>query len=72
MCLLASLQNKYNLILESEIHHSEEHWRVFINVLPLWLRCQRICLQCGRTRAQSLGQEDPREKGMATHSSILA
>ena len=22
--------------------------------------------------AQSLGQEDPREKGMATHSSILA
>ena len=34
VCLLASLQNKYNLILESEIHHSEEHWRVFINVLP--------------------------------------
>ena len=24
------------------------------------------------TRAQSLGQEDPPEKGMATHSSILA
>ena len=24
------------------------------------------------TRVQSLGQEDPREKGMATHSSILA
>ena len=24
------------------------------------------------TRAQTLGQEDPLEKGMATHSSILA
>ena len=24
------------------------------------------------TRAQSLGQEDPLQKGMATHSSILA
>ena len=24
------------------------------------------------TRSQSLGQEDPLEKGMATHSSILA
>ena len=27
--------------------------------------------QC-RRRVQSLGQEDPLEKGMATHSSILA
>ena len=25
-----------------------------------------------KTRAQSLGREDPLEKGMATHSSILA
>ena len=24
------------------------------------------------TQVQSLGQEDPREKGMATHSSIIA
>ena len=28
--------------------------------------------QCKRHRAQSLGQEDPLEKGMAIHSSILA
>ena len=28
--------------------------------------------QCKRRRAQSLGQEDPLEKGMAIHSSILA
>ena len=38
----------------------------------------RICLQCRRLPAikemwvPSLGQEDPLEKGMATHSSILA
>ena len=25
-----------------------------------------------KTQVQSLGQEDPQEKGMATHSSILA
>ena len=32
---------------------------------------KKICLQC-RTGVWSLGQEDPLEKGMATHSSILA
>ena len=29
-------------------------------------------LQCGKTQVRSLGQEDTPEKGMATHSSILA
>ena len=36
---------------------------------------KRICLQCKRhrqTQVQSLGGEDPLEKGMATDSSILA
>ena len=37
-----------------------------------WLRRWRICLQFRRPRVQSLGQEDPLEKGMAIHSSILA
>ena len=41
--------------------------------LPWWLRHWRICLQCGRPRFDwSLGREDPLEKEMATHSSILA
>ena len=31
-----------------------------------------ICLHCGKTRVLSLGREDPLEKEMATHSSILA
>ena len=32
--------------------------------------CQ--CVETEKTRVQSLGQEDPLEEGMATHSSILA
>ena len=31
----------------------------------------RICLPMQKTRVHSLGQEDPLEKEMATHSSIL-
>ena len=33
---------------------------------------QRICLPVRETQVQSLGEEDPLEKEMATHSSILA
>ena len=32
--------------------------------------CQ--CRRCKRCRFDSLGQEDPLEEGMATHSSVLA
>ena len=35
-------------------------------------QCWRICLQTQEMQVQSLGWEDPLEKGMATHSSILA
>ena len=31
-----------------------------------------ICLQCRRPRFGTLSREDPLEKGMATHSNILA
>ena len=37
--------------------------------LPRWLR---ICLQMQETQVKSLVQEDPLEKEMETHSSILA
>ena len=33
---------------------------------------KEICRQCRRAGVQSLGQEEPLEKEMATHSSILA
>ena len=40
-----------------------------------WFSWQRICLriqETQETRVQSLGQEDPVEKEMTTHSSMLA
>ena len=40
--------------------------------LPSWPSRYRIHLQCRRPRFWSLGQEDPLEKEMATHSSVLA
>ena len=40
--------------------------------LPWLLRWESICLQCRETQVLSLGQEDPLEKEMATHSSTLA
>ena len=38
----------------------------------LWLRQSSTCLAMRETRVPSLGQEDPLEKEMATHSSTLA
>ena len=40
--------------------------------LPLWLRGIKNQPAMQETQVRSLGQEDPLEKGMATHSSILA
>ena len=40
--------------------------------LPRWLSGKRICLPIQEMLVQSLGWEDPLEKEMATHSSILA
>ena len=39
--------------------------------LPLWLRGIKNQPAMQETQVRSLGQEDPLEKGMATHSSIL-
>ena len=39
--------------------------------LPWWLSGKRICLLRQETSVRSLDQEDPLEKEMATHSSIL-
>ena len=49
--------------------HSKELFRCW---LPWWLSWLRICLPIQETRVQSLGQKDTLEKGIATHSSILA
>ena len=46
--------------------------RLRIFGFPRWLRWYRIHLSIQETQVQSLGQEDPLEKGMATHSSVFA
>jgi len=40
--------------------------------LPWWLSGKKICPPIQETWVQSLDQENPLEKGMATHSRILA
>ena len=37
--------------------------------LPWWLSGKEICFSTQETQVQPLGQEDPLEKEMATHSS---
>ena len=49
--------------------HKAKSWYKVRHGLPWWLRQYRIC-NAGDL-VQSLGEEDPLEKGMATHSSIL-
>ena len=55
----------------------EEHtkltafWVSFLGWASLVAQRVNICLQSGKTVVRSLCQEDPLEKGMATHSSIL-
>ena len=40
--------------------------------LPSWFSSKKSRLSIQETQVRSLGQEDPLEKEMATHSSILA
>ena len=44
---------------------------IFTPGLPWWHSGKRICLPLQAIQVQSLGQEDPLEKEMAAHSSIL-
>ena len=60
----------------SSCHHSEPSIRIFILLmksygLPRWLR-DKNPPAVQKTRVQSLDQEDPLEKKMATHSTTLA
>ena len=60
----------------SSCRHSEPSIRIFILLmksygLPRWLR-DKNPPAVQKTRVQSLDQEDPLEKKMATHSTTLA
>ena len=48
------------------------HKYVYIIGLPCWLRWSKNPPAIQETRVRSLGQEDSLEKGISTHSSILA
>ena len=52
--------------LKSLIHRDEGEW---LSLVAQWLR---ICPPMQEIWVRSLGQEDPLEKEMATHASILA
>ena len=44
----------------------------YVKGLPWWLKMVKNPPAVQEMRVQSLGQEDPLEKGMTTHSSVLA
>ena len=64
ICCVLYFQENLKIILTKKVN-------LFSLWLPLWLSVKKP-LPMHETRVQSLGQEDPLEKGMATHSSILA
>ena len=67
-----TLNSKF-LIMCTKISFSftgSRKWNIYGH--PWWPRWQRIHLPIQEIQVQSLGQKDPLEKGMATHSSFLA
>ena len=65
ICCILYFQENLKIILTKKVNLFSIIW------LPLWLSVKKP-LPMQETRVQSLGQEDPLEKGTATHSSILA
>ena len=63
-------------VAKSRAHLSDFHFELpnsnSVKRLPWWLSGKESTCQCRRLRFDSLGLEDPLEKGMATHSSFLA
>ena len=62
----------HNLLFEIKMHNY--HWKYWNSTLKASLVAQRLKRPPAirETWVQSLGREDPLDKGMATHSSILA
>ena len=63
----AHIREDMGILHQDEVPELERKYCIHIHRM-WWLRRQSVCLRCGR----SLGQEDPLEKEMATHSSTLA
>ena len=54
------------------LHPNERYTLLSLYSLPGGTMVKKICLPMQETQILSLGQEDPLEKEMATHFSILA
>ena len=65
ICCILYFQENLEIILTKKVNLFSIIW------LHLWLSV-KTPLPMQETWVQPLGQEDPLEKGMATHSSILA
>ena len=69
--ILESYVSKIDILIQGTISVMiRRTWRK--TGLPWWLMWLSICLPMQEILVPSLGCEDPLEKGMATHSSILA
>ena len=53
----------------TEHAHEDMHWA---SLMAQWVKNPPAVHETQETQIQSLGQEDPLDKEMATHSSILA
>ena len=60
----------YTVNLPAKCINSLDNWKTLAP--PIYTRGFPCGSEPQETRVQTLGQEDPLEKGMATHSSILA
>ena len=65
ICCILYFQANFKIILTKKVKLFSIIW------LPWWLSVKKP-LPMQEARVQSLGQEDPLEEEMATHSSILA
>ena len=70
--LLGGLCTYYHNFDERQAASARGNWPEVMNGASLVGQWWGICLPMQETWVQSLSQEDPLEKGMATHSGILA
>ena len=58
-------------VTQSEISQKKKHkYHIFMDIYALVAQTVKNLPATWKTRVQSLGEEDPLEKGMAIHSSI--
>ena len=78
LCICLSVDPSTYLFIHPSIDLSiisvclSDYLTIYLSGLPWWLSCKESACQSRRLRFDSLGLEDPLEKGIATHCRILA